>query len=60
MDFNFKALAGAIPLTAILAYFHLTGEVVLIYGLVAITDTILAIVSQYNMGEQITSEKWTK
>lgn len=49
MDFNPKVIASAVPLTAILAYFNLTGEVVMIYGLVAVLDTVLAIISQHNM-----------
>ena len=40
----------------ILSYFHLTQEAILIYAMIIVVDTVLAILSKYRSGMEITSK----
>lgn len=58
MNFDAKTILYAIPVSAILQYFHLTGEVITIYAVIVVLDTVLAMIAHHSTWKIITSRVW--
>lgn len=58
MNFDAKSILYAIPVGVILEYFHITWEVILIYAILVVLDTVLGMVAYHRSGKLITSKVW--